>query len=52
MTYGLNRKVDVQVWPVDVLCRWLFDVDHFADRSVAKPWELFEGKKKLFSAEE
>lgn len=44
---GLEAKIDVQVRPVEVVWRWLFDVEDLGDGGVFEPRKVIEGQEQL-----
>lgn len=48
VTYRFHCKIDVQIWPVQVVRRWQFHSRDLANGGITEPRELFEGKKELF----
>src|SRR2546426_6579962 len=47
MIQRVHGQVDVEIWPVQVMRAWEYDVRQFTDRRLAKPGKLFERDKPL-----
>jgi len=52
MFYRLDREVDVEIRPVEMVRARKLDVHEFSDRHIAKPRELLERKKQFPLADE
>ena len=52
MLQRLDRKIDVEPGPMQMMRRWSLDVQEFADRGFSKPWKLFELDEQLISVEQ
>lgn len=50
--YRVDRKIDVQIWPVKVMLGGELDVEDVRDRRVSKPRELVEGNEQLLASHE
>jgi hypothetical protein len=48
----LSRKVDIEVWPVEMISMWPFDVAEGCNRCVSKPRELPEWDEALTVVQE
>lgn len=47
MLDGVDREVYVEVWPVEVVGMWPFDVQDRGHGGGLEPWELLEGQEQL-----
>lgn len=41
--YGLDGKVNIEIWPVEVVTVEQFDIQKLPDGHILEPWEVFEG---------
>lgn len=44
---GFERKVNSEVWPIEVMGMKQFDVQKFADRRILEPRKVSEGEEQL-----
>ena len=51
VSYGFNRKVYIQRWPIHMIGRWPLDVGQLFDGGFFEPGKMFEWQQKLFVAE-
>jgi hypothetical protein len=47
MLNGLNTKIDVKLWPVEVTRGWLLHSEYSTEGLVLKPREIFVGQEQL-----
>ena len=48
----LNREVDIQLGPVQMIWAWPLDFGQLLDGGLPEPWEVLEGQQQLLVAEQ
>ena len=52
MPYGLKGKVNVNVWPMNVVFAMKLDLENCLNGCILEPWELLEGQEQFFVPKE
>ena len=47
MLDGLERKVNIEVWPINVMGMKKLNIEKFADRHILEPRKVSEGQEQL-----
>ena len=47
MLYGLDRKINIEVWPVQVIGVKSFNLQKLTDGHILEPWEALKWQKQL-----
>jgi hypothetical protein len=48
MPYRLDRQVDIQPGPIEMIGGRQFDAENLPDRDVTEPWKLGKRQKEFF----
>ena len=48
IAYGLNRQVDIQPWPIQMVMGKPLHVRYLLNRPFSKPWELVKRHEQFF----